>query len=341
MASKNRQKKHYLAESLCKELYKYDFFHALRLIECCHDDKPLIGQSKRPVDDAVRFGQDVSMAFETSTFSEFIPSIESKPARLNQRFLGLFGPNGPMPLHITEYVRNRKQNFHDHTLARFADIFHHRMISLFYRARVNTEPTFSFDRPDQDNFADYIGALSGFADSSLKKRDAMPDLTKLYYTGYLAQQTKNADGLIAILTGFLDFPVQLEEFIGEWLAIETTDLTRLGDSPRTGQLGLSVVLGNKVWCCQHKFRIVFGPLSLDQYMSLLPTGKYLQTVIAIVQNYVGHEFNWDISLVLKQQEVSMARLDGESGLGWSSWLGQRQTNDDASDLLLNPLPNGF
>jgi type VI secretion system protein ImpH len=337
MAGENGTKKNDLAEALRKEPHQYGFFHALRLIECCYDDKPLIGQSKRPVDDAVRFGQEVSMAFESSTLSEFIPAKEGKPARLNQRFLGLFGPNGAMPLHLTEYVRSREHNFQDHTLARFSDFFHHRMISLFYRARANAEPTFNFDRPDSSLFSSYVGSLAGIGFEAFQKRDAMADLAKFHYIGYLSNQAKNADGLIAILADFFKLPVKLREFVGEWLNIETADLTRLGESPRTGKLGMSVVLGSKVWSCQHKFRIVFGALTLDEYISLLPAGKRLEKLIAVVQNYVGYEFNWDVNLVLKQEQVPMTQLNGKSRLGWTSWLGQRKRAEDADDLVLNPM----
>jgi predicted component of type VI protein secretion system len=54
--------------------------------------------------------------------------------RLGVRFFGLTGPQGPMPLHFTEYVRERARNHGDPTLARFLDLFHHRLLSLFYRA---------------------------------------------------------------------------------------------------------------------------------------------------------------------------------------------------------------
>nr|WP_305907351.1 type VI secretion system baseplate subunit TssG [Methylomarinum sp. Ch1-1]MDP4520093.1 type VI secretion system baseplate subunit TssG [Methylomarinum sp. Ch1-1] len=242
-----------------------------------------------------------------------------------------------MPLHITEYVRIRQHNYHDHTLARFADIFHHRMISLFYRAKANTEPAYSFDRPNRNRFGHYLGALTGIGDAACRQRDAMPDLAKFHYAGFLSAQAKNADGLIAILTDFFKLPVQLEDFIGEWLGIEQNEQTRLGDSINTGQLGVSVVLGSKVWGCQHKFRIVFGPLTLDEYNSLLPAGQRLATLIAIVQNYTGFEFSWDVNLVLKKDQVPMSRLDGDSRLGWNSWLGLRSADNDADDLLLNPL----
>jgi len=339
VADENREKRNDLALKLEKEPYKFGFFHALRLIECAYSDKPLIGQSKRPVDDPVRFSQEVTLAFEPATISQYIRSKEERPPRLSEYFFGLFGPNGPMPLHITEYVKSRMHNDHDYTQARFADIFHHRMISFFYRARANSEPTFNFDRPLNNRFSNYIGSLLGIGDSTLLHRDSMPDLSKLHYAGYLSHHARNADGLEAIISDFFKLPVKLTQFVGEWLEIEGSDLTRLGHSPRTGTLGISTVLGSRVWGCQNKFRLVFGPLSLQQYESLLPSGDRLDKLISIVRNYIGYELQWDFNLLLRAEEVKGVRLGGDAHLGWSSWLGVRGSLKDADPLILNPLKN--
>lgn len=339
MASENRDKRNDLELKLQKEPYKFGFFHALRLIECAHPDKPLIGQSKRPSDDPVRFAQEVTLAFEPSTISRYIPAKNGHVPRLNEYFFGLFGPNGPMPLHITEYVKSRIHNNHDKTLSRFADIFHHRMIGFFYRARANTEPTFNFDRPLNDKFSNYTGSLLGIGHSTLLKRDALPDLAKLHYAGYLSHHVKNADGLKAIISDFFKLPVNLQQFVGEWLDIEHSDLSRLGRSPAISTLGMSAVLGRRVWGCQNKFRLVFGPLTLEQYESLLPSGERLRKLIAIVHNYLGYELQWDVNLILKSNEIKGVKLGGSSRLGWSSWLGKRISLNDADPLLLNPLRN--
>lgn len=337
MADENWEKRNDLTLKLQKEAYKYGFFHALRLLECAYTDKPLIGKSKRAEDDPVRFGQEVTLAFEPSTLSQFIPGKGGFPPRLNQYFLGLFGANGPMPLHITEYVKGRMYHNHDTTLARFADLFHHRMISLFYRAKANTEPTFNFDRPN-DRFSTYVGSLLGIGDESFLQRDAMPDLAKYHYAGHLAHHAKNADGLKAIIRDFFKLPVKLEQFVGEWLEIEMADLSCLGSS-ESCTLGRSTVLGSRVWGCQHKFRLVFGPLTLRQYESLLPMGQRLKKLTAIVQNYIGYELVWDMNLILKAEEIEGVKL-GESGrLGWTSWLGLRTSLKDANPLILNPLKN--
>jgi len=337
MASENRDKRNDLDLKLEKEPYKFGFFHALRLIECAYSDKPLIGQSKRPVDDPVRFSQEVTLAFPPATISQYVPAKAGKPARLSEYFFGLYGANGPMPLHITEYVKSRMHNNHDYTQAYFSDIFHHRMISLFYRARANTEPTFNFDRPGNDRFSNYTGSLLGIGDSHLLQRDAMPDLAKLHYSGHLSHHAKNADGLKAIIADFFKLPVQLEQFVGEWLDIQPSDLTRLGQSASNCTLGSSTVLGSRVWGCQNKFRLVFGPLTMQQYESLLPAGKRMEKLIAIVQNYIGYELQWDVNLILKSEEIEGVKLGETTRLGWSSWLGLRTSLKDEAPLVFNPL----
>jgi type VI secretion system protein ImpH len=336
MDSENRTAQSVIDKLFKGEFYKYGFFYAMRLLECAYRDKPRLGQSKHPTEDAVRFGQEVALTFETSTLSFFTESKNGFPPRFVVRFFGLFGTNGSLPLHLTEYVHERIHNHRDYTLARFADLFHHRMICLFYRAWANAQPTVNFDRPETDKFANYVGSLAGLGLDSLHHRDAMPDLAKLHYVGYLASQKKSADGLKAMLADYFQLTVSIEEFIGEWLTIAECDLTRLGDSQeQTNQLGISAVLGSHVWGCQHKFRIRFEKLNLEEYRSLLPNGQQITQLVAIVRNYIGDELNWDVNLVLKKECVPQAKLNGQFSLGWTTWLGERHSEKDAGDLKLN------
>ena len=61
-------------------------------------------------------------------------------------FMGLFGPNAPLPLHITDYARDREANAKDETLTAFLNVFHHRLISLFYRAWAVNQKAADLDR---------------------------------------------------------------------------------------------------------------------------------------------------------------------------------------------------
>src|SRR5207249_7642165 len=124
----------------------FDFFQALRRVEGLFADRPKLGKALRPGDEPVRLSQEASVAFAPSTLSAFEVN-DGRPPRLEQRFFGLLGANGPLPLHITEYARERLLHNGDATLVRFLDLFHHRMTLLFYRAWAAARPTVLQARP--------------------------------------------------------------------------------------------------------------------------------------------------------------------------------------------------
>jgi type VI secretion system protein ImpH len=318
------------------EPFSFDFFAALRQLECAYPDKPRIGQSQRPQDDAVRFGQHPSLAFEPSMIASFAPDKDGAAPRLEVNFFGLMGANGPLPVHLTEYVRDRVRNSNDPTLARFLDIFHHRLVSLFYRAWASAQPAVSLDRPDADRFSDYVGSVIGIGMDSLQKRDAAPDFAKLHYAGRLSAQTRNAEGLAAILSDFFQLPVTVQEFVGHWMQLPEDGVCRLRSGPDAEVLGMTTVLGKKVWNCQHKFRIVIGPVGFSQFEHMLPGGDSVDRLIAWVRNYAGLAFNWDVNLILKKDEVPSLKLGRQSKLGWTTWLSSRPPKHDDNQLKINP-----
>jgi type VI secretion system protein ImpH len=342
MAGENREQGHPLGariDELGKAPYAFSFFQALRLIECLYPRAPRLGASRRPGDDPIRLAQEPSMRFESASLTAFEAQADGKPHKLTVRLLGLLGPNGPLPLHLTEYAQERLQRHKDPTFSRFLDVFHHRMLSLFYRAWANNEPTVSFDRPESDRFSDYVGTLAGLGMSALQQRDEISDWTKQYCCGHLARQTKCPEGLQAILTEYFDLPARLNEFVGEWLPLPQKDIFRLGADPSNGTLGGSIILGAEVWSWQHKFRVALGPLRYDDYQSFLPGGSRIRHLAALVRNYAGDEQAWDLMLILKWQEVPPFCLDGQYRLGWTTWLGERPVEEDADDLVLGVSAN--
>jgi type VI secretion system protein ImpH len=324
-----------LIAALEEKPYAFDYFSAMRRVECRYPERPRLGTSKRPADEPVRLSQEPDLTFEAASLTGFQTGTDGRPHRLSVRLLGLLGPNGPLPLHLTEYVKRRIRDHSDPTLAHFLDIFHHRMLSLFYRAWANNEPTVSFDRPDSDRFGDYIGSLAGLGMSSLHKRDAIADQTKLFYCGRLAAQNRCAEGLQAVLMDYFHVPAGIEEFVGEWVALPEEQICRLGVDKANGKLGQTAVAGAKVWSCQHKFRIHLGPLTMAQYEYFLPSGESIGRLVPLVRNYIGDELAWDVRLVLKKEEVPPVCLDGAFRLGWNTWMGGRSRTKDSEELIID------
>lgn len=332
-----------MARALEDEPHRYGFFQALRLLECAHPDRPRLGESTRPTEDAVRLAQEPSLAFAPATLASFQAGQKGLPPRLSVLFFGLFGPNGPLPLHLTEYARDRLRNEKDPTFSRFADIFHHRMLSLFYRAWAVAQPTVNFDRPQSDRFHLYLGALFGIGMPSLRDRDAAPDQAKLSHAGHLGCQTRHPDGLRSLLASYFQVAVDIQEFIGRWVDLPESSYCLLGESPQTGSLGQTVVVGARVWDRQGKFRVVLGPMSKVDYDRLLPGSPSLGRLVALIRSYSGDELMWDVKLVLKKEQVPPLVLGGPERLGWTTWLAQEPLEEDAGDLLLDPMsdPNTF
>ncbi len=339
MARKNRPTSQTveLSRELTEAPYKFDFFQALRLIEAANPGMGRVGSASRPVEEPVRLGQQPSMAFAPSMLAEFREGSGDQADYLSGYFLGIFGPNGPLPLHLTEYVRDRERLHHDSTMRAFADIFHHRMLSLFYRAWAEARPAVSMDRPSEDRFSSYVGSVFGIAQPAFRERDAMPDHAKLFMAGRLGMQSRPAEGLLAILEELFQVPMRVEQYVGEWLDLPGESFFLLGASVDTGSLGSTTTLGARVWGSQHKFRIRCGPIHGGEIERFLPGGEALDRLIAAVRNYVGDELDWEFRLTVPGGEIPRVQLGVAGQLGWTSWLEGDVAGEISDDVVLHPV----
>jgi type VI secretion system protein ImpH len=314
--------------------YAFDFFEAMRRVECAWPLLPRLGTAARPADEPVRLGQKPSLDFAASMLAE-VEVVGDGRLKILGYFLGLYGPHGPLPLHLTEYVHDRITNARDSTLAGFTDIFHHRMLELFYRAWANARPTVHFDRPDNDRFASsYVAALLGLASPALRNRDEFPDRAKLFFSGLLSAGTKTRDGLESMLSEYLGLPLHIEECVGEWLPVEPNEMMRLGNSA-TAKLN-GCVLGERVFCTQHKFRLVIGPVEVGSLLQYLPGSPSLARLRDAVLNYLGYEYAWDIRFIVSRTRVPGMTLGQFGHLGWTSWAAPGREGMDVGDVIIDP-----
>lgn len=331
--NKEQAKSIELYRLLSEQIYRFDFYHALRCLECVHAERARIGTSAKPDQDPVRFAQQPSMAFAPSTIASFEYVKLSRP-RLEVFFFGLFGPNGPLPLHLTEFTRERIRNDRDFALARFVDLFHHRLISLFYRVWADAQPTTQFDRPQQDRFFNRVGALVGLGSEAMQQKNRPDDFRQLYFAGQFSPQARNREGLEKILSEFLDTPIVINEFVGQWLDIAEADLLFLDERCFDKPLGQATTLGERVWECQGKLTIRCGPLELPQFEQLLPGSHKLRKLAALVQSYLGFGLDWELQLILKGGEIPHSHLGLNTSLGWTTWVGEDPFRGDFTELFI-------
>ena len=109
MAGANRTSTHTVEqEKLLERLARQSHpFQVMRRLENLFSDYPRFGTSPLPAEDPVRLRQTPYMGFAPSFISSFKGRQGDQRPVLSVYGFGLFGANGPLPLHLTEYTRYR------------------------------------------------------------------------------------------------------------------------------------------------------------------------------------------------------------------------------------------
>jgi type VI secretion system protein ImpH len=336
MARPDRQKTDSLIAELREKPFDFDFFAAVRLLQTGFANQPRIGHSGSASQDPVRFAQSPALDFAPATLESLQAKDPARPPRLYSRHFGLFGPNGPLPLCLTEYARDRVLHHGDTTFVAFCNVFHHRLLSFFFRAWADAQKNVDFDRPQDQHWVHYVRSLIGLGMDSLAKRDSVPDQAKLYFAGRLVHQNRNAEGLRCILEDFFGVPTEICTFVGKWLNLPANSICRLGRSRETGALGVTLLVGSRYWTCQLHFRVRLGPMKLADYERMLPSGGAYRRLCDWVRYYVGEHLSWDAQIILDKDEVPKPQLGKTGKLGWTTWLKTKPFQAHAEDLVLVP-----
>lgn len=312
--------------------WKRGFISIMRAIAARTPATPPIGQAALPAEEPFRLGQAASMLFPPREISRI--SWQDNRLKLQLFGLGIWGAQGAMPLHMSEqaYIRGEQ---HDHTLIDFVDMFHHRALTQFYRAWFLSQDTASLDRKDDERFSFYVGSLIGLDPGELEN-GLLPVHARLASSAHLVREARNPDGLLGAIRYYFQVPVRLEEYEIQWIILEPKDQTALGDDRFAAVLGDGAILGDTVLDRQHKFRLVMGPLTLDQYMRFSPWGNDMPVLREWVRSFIGFEYTWDVQLVLAADEVPKTTLDGSFQLGYAAWLLREQNDTPVAGMGFEP-----
>lgn len=323
-----------VAEQLFAEAYRFDFFQAVHLLERLLPRAPRVGDTNGARPEPVRFRSSLAAAFPASEIDRLGLGASGQPPEMTVNFMGLAGGFGPLPPPLTEHVLARARR--GDTAGRdFLDIFNHRLVSLFFRARAKHRPSLARGTPADSNFALYLFALIGLAMPELRGRLPFPDRALLYYAGLLAQRPRSLHALERLLADYFDVPVKGMPLEGRWLSIDEREQTRLGAAGRNNRLGQGAVLGRRAWDQQAGIRLILGPLSIGRFRQLLPDGNAHRALQALVCFHVENPVEPEYRLLLRAEEVPATRLGRHhrAKLGWTSFLTTRPRRHPAEVRL--------
>lgn len=317
--------------------YRYGFFQAVRLLEQLARDRASVGNDGPPGREAVRFRVPAHLLFPPSEIAALRrPGDPDAPPEMSIAFLGLIGPQGALPHVYTELVQERVRAG-DPTAAAFLDLFHHRVISLFYRAWRKYRPALAQEQGGDDPFAGYLYHLMGLGLEPLRNRQTFPDAALLFHAGAFAQRRRPAVMLEAILSDYFRKPIEIACFVGHWLKLQADDLSRLSLGGPHHQLGVSFVVGERSWDEQGRFRVRVGPLTREEFLAFLPGSAAFRELVELTRLYADAELDLEVQLILRADEVPESRLEGSAAdgpqLGRTAWIRSRPLTADAEDAI--------
>lgn len=335
MAVNTRQSRDDLT-ALAKHAGRTDFFALLRQIEDL--DGRRFGREGGPNDEPARLGQHVRLSFATRDVAAM--STDDQP-HIDVNVLGLLGPEGPMPLYLTRWVMARLSNrwfagdtdgvTSDTAFKDLADVLQHRMIALYWRAWADARADIQVSHPGGGPTMAILQSLAGLG--LAETTDPIYDAAKLRHATTLAQSNNSPERLTSYLSDAIGVPVQLEEFVGQWIDIPAPLQSQLGN--KYSSLGQNTVIGARSFTRQNRAELRLGPLNLDQFIALLDDPDKRAALHHAILFAAGHDSAFNVRLILAASEVPAARL-GDCRLGVTAWV-QPKRDHDADDLVLPPL----
>ncbi len=328
MATADRPTTRDLNDALLGELLargrQFDFYQAVRVLLALHPEATTPGQNGPISKEALRFCAHASLGFPASD----VESVEREtasgaalpPYAMTVNFLGLIGPASPLPAYYTEEAIRGDA---DTAMARhFLDMFHHRLTSFVYRSWEKYRYILQYRPGASDPFSHRMFALIGLGHRQLRNNSHIEWARLLPYLGLIGMKVRSASLLSGVVSHYFGgVPVRIQEYVRHKTTIDLIQRNRLG--VMNCSLGASVMLGEKVYDLNTKFKLRIGAMDFAAYREFLPGGSDYATLRELVRFTLIDPFEYDVELLLRADDVPRTALaeDNPCRLGYSIWLG--------------------
>jgi type VI secretion system protein ImpH len=342
-----------LIQDLLSNGHTYSFFQVIRKLQAQFPDAPRLGHQGPPQHELVKLRPHLGMSHPRTDIAAIHQLDESgKPVehvyeldsdanlrlQLDVTFMGLYGTSSPLPMHYTEDLVRKDD--HETLLRGFLDLFHHRLLSLFYRVWEKYRYSVQYDTTGKDYFSRRLLSLIGASLENLPPDGAMPPGKMLSFAGLLTQHPRSAESLrAAVQHHFPEGRVEVVQCKGRWTEIAPDQRTSLGKG--SCSLGSDTMLGSRVYDCAGNFGVRMGPLAIEDYLNLMPGKRDIDQLRELVDTLNSDGLDYEVTLILRGEDVPRAQLNAPlTRLGWSSWLGDTDGEDKEVTLTFKGWRHG-
>lgn len=325
MAIPQRQSDATLRRQLAEQGKKLDFFSAVHLLHRLKQGAAPSGMLGPFRDEPVRFRHSPALQFHPGDIED-MQIEENGQVVLTSTFLGLYGAASPLAIHFSEDVI-AAENADQTSLREFYDLFHHRLLGLFYRAWKKYRLHSIFRLGGEDEASKRLVCFVGVDGHGGQAETGLSRLELLELAPLLAMRARPPRVLILALKRLLPgIQVSLEPFVQRRARIEVEDRFTLGR--KSNILGQDATLGAHVLDRSARFRVVFGPVSYDVCETLMPGGARYPILRRVIEQFTRGTLEAEVDVVLSQDSELGYCLGRQRGatLGVNTRLGHAQAS---------------
>jgi type VI secretion system protein ImpH len=312
MAAEKRKPNPSVRQRLFDEGCCFNFFKAVHLLESFAGGKAP-GRSLSPENDPVRFRVLPGFNFPASDIMVIRNGHKVPKPEAIINFMGLIGPHGVLPHWYNEHAQQLIYK-KDYAFTDFLDMFHHRLISLFYLAWKKYRLAENFLSDGRDPISHSLSDLVGL-DPVKQERDTLfyrcIHKRLIYFSGLVSRSVPTASVIEAVISNAAGAPVQVEQFVPRMIAVHTQDRTCLGRKNST--LQKDAMCGGRIRDTSTYFIVKLGPLTWQKYLAFQPRSRNLGIVNHLIARLAGLEYEFEVQLILKGPEIPGLCLGGHKG----------------------------
>jgi type VI secretion system protein ImpH len=328
------------------------FVPLVALLEQLTSGAVRVGGDGPPAEEAIRFRHDPSLIFSSGDVSQvrLVPRVDEwgqshgGPKHVFEvvtTFLGLTGASSPLPGYMVEEIAQEDQ---DRPLRQqFLDLFHHRLLSLLYRALTRYMPEAEATRAGDDVWTRRVLALAGLDTYERGPSVGLSRSQLLRLAPLLATRARTARTLELALSDVLredlgEARVTVRQFAGSWVEVDSEQRMMLGKL--NSHLGRTSMLGGKLFDRAGKFIIGISPLEGGTYHRLLPEGDLSPLVREVVALVVRDPLECALELGVHEDVLGAFQLKRKNAarLGRNTYLGGRHGAVPRLRTRVVPLP---
>ncbi|MBB3262152.1 type VI secretion system protein ImpH [Paraburkholderia bannensis] len=320
--------------ALLGQASRMNFIRFCELLELAAPDMPPLGTTDSPAGEPVRFRSRAQLGFPGREIDAVRYDLDNPagPPSVVTTFLGFYGVDARMPAYFVDEVAQNRDGAE--SLAAFLDLFHHRIITQYYRVARKYRYPVGFRRDGTDPVSRYLLSFAGFGfststrvdTSSIAASDARPltsgrqRLTEvadkrrlLSMLGLAMQRTRTAEGLAGVLRHAVpDASIVVEEFHPVWREV---------NDPEPAALGEQCLLGRGFYDRANVVRVVITPTLRETVLSLVPGEAAHREIMALLRFYLGYESEADLEMQVRADLMPQPMLEPrQANLGFTAQL---------------------